>query len=300
MKIPVIHKLIEKCDKLDYIRILLENGTDVNGKDENGRTPLHHAVIHSQDIKEKNIKKTDIFDLLFEFKADPNIKDDEGQTPLHYVCRDFCQYSKIFPEYIELLLNNNADPNIADKKDRTCLYYLMSRPLTKDHVNIAKILLNKEVDLYNGFNSNYSPFYIFLQSYIDNRHENYMEIMEFLLNNKNVNLNIKFYVQNEDNIIGYSHHDNPIFKNINYETTPLMVVLRKWKNIDVAKKIIENNVDLTIKDEAINLNALEFACYNNYHELVSFIVEKLNDKKKENTLNQKKEGETNTQYDILQ
>ena len=60
------------CDR-NYIKIvllLLENGADINARDDNGDT----ALMHSGDI--------DISKLLLEGGASPNVTDKLGNTPL--------------------------------------------------------------------------------------------------------------------------------------------------------------------------------------------------------------------------
>src|SRR3989338_5994357 len=55
---------------------LIEQGADVNAKDNNGQTPLHWAA--SNGNKEAA-------ELLISKGADVNAKDNNGQTPLHWV-----------------------------------------------------------------------------------------------------------------------------------------------------------------------------------------------------------------------
>lgn len=67
-----IHVAAVRGDNL-AIKILLENGADINIKGEHGYTPLHSAVEqeHSDTVK-----------LLLKLGADKTIKNDNGITPL--------------------------------------------------------------------------------------------------------------------------------------------------------------------------------------------------------------------------
>ncbi|MDR1480431.1 MAG: ankyrin repeat domain-containing protein [Planctomycetaceae bacterium] len=62
-------------NKPDLVRILIENGADVNAKDNNGATPLH-------DSMEQNGVYVDVMNMLIEAGADVDAKDNFGMTPL--------------------------------------------------------------------------------------------------------------------------------------------------------------------------------------------------------------------------
>ena len=91
-------------------------GADVNAKDENGWTPLHHAA--TWDSKE-------IVELLIAKGADVNAKNDDESTPLHYAETK---------EVAELLIAKGADVNAKDEDGETPLYYAIARqnPKTAD------------------------------------------------------------------------------------------------------------------------------------------------------------------------
>ncbi len=70
-----IHDAAAKGD-LEKVKVLLKGnpGTDVNAKDNEGRTPLHAAAYNGHK---------DVVQLLLANKADVNAKDAYSQTPLH-------------------------------------------------------------------------------------------------------------------------------------------------------------------------------------------------------------------------
>jgi len=52
--------------------VLLEHGADVNARDENGATPLHHAAFDGN---------REIVSMLLWYLADKHVEDRYGQTP---------------------------------------------------------------------------------------------------------------------------------------------------------------------------------------------------------------------------
>ena len=61
------------CERLIAAR------ADVNGRDKNGRTPLHKCAFYNSN--------SDILKLLYENGANPDLVDDEENTPLHFAAR---------------------------------------------------------------------------------------------------------------------------------------------------------------------------------------------------------------------
>ncbi|HRK35440.1 MAG TPA: ankyrin repeat domain-containing protein [Candidatus Hydrogenedentes bacterium] len=93
------------------VEALLRAGADVNQKDWFGKTPLHHAIIHSEILAP----------LLIQNGAQVNQADALGCTPLHYAV----MAGDDSPEStsVELLIENGADVNAKNNADRTPLYW---------------------------------------------------------------------------------------------------------------------------------------------------------------------------------
>ncbi len=58
------------------VKLLAEAGVNLNMKDSDGRTALHHAVVNGHD---------DVIEMLIEKGADGKIKNDEGLTPFEEI-----------------------------------------------------------------------------------------------------------------------------------------------------------------------------------------------------------------------
>ena len=95
----------EACSNgdLEAVRTALEEGADVNARDEEGRMPLMLAAFDGHDS---------IVRLLLEKGAEVNAVDLAGRTALMY------SSSGPFPGTVQLLLVNGAKVNLRDRAER--------------------------------------------------------------------------------------------------------------------------------------------------------------------------------------
>nr|WP_241548186.1 ankyrin repeat domain-containing protein [Leptospira yasudae] len=103
---PLLHCIIEDSP-LEMMNVLIQGNADLNQKDRNGMSPLHHCV---------NEGKLEPFRLLLESGADPNVQDFDGVT-----CMNLAKSSHGMSEFAELLLKHGADPMIKDKHGKIYL-----------------------------------------------------------------------------------------------------------------------------------------------------------------------------------
>ena len=83
---------------------------NLNAKDDEGRTPMHLAALHS--------KITEVVATLAKAGVDPNARDKKGRTPLHTAA----VFGKT-PAVVTALIKAGADLNARDKKGRTPLQF---------------------------------------------------------------------------------------------------------------------------------------------------------------------------------
>jgi len=112
-----------KLGDLDRISVLLEQGTDLNAKDEDGQTALHVAVSN---------KRKDVAELLIDKGADVNAKSNKGYPPL---------YSAIWnndANIVEILVAKGADVTYTPEKDYPPLHYAV----WSENLDMARVLVN--------------------------------------------------------------------------------------------------------------------------------------------------------------
>lgn len=118
-----------KTGNLQALERLLTQGTDVNQRDEQGDSALHHAVAEAQ-IEVVNV-------LLKRANIDVNLRNNKGETPLHLAG------SRGRPKTVALLIEKGAELNAVDNIGKTALCWAASegRPET------IQALLDKGADL---------------------------------------------------------------------------------------------------------------------------------------------------------
>ena len=107
-------------EEIEKLQTALDNGANINTRDNTGRTALSHAV---SDSYYHNTGNSEIVEFLLENGADVNLSDNNDMTPLIWSVT----YSNI--EFARILLENNANPNIPDGQlDQTPLHIATQIP----------------------------------------------------------------------------------------------------------------------------------------------------------------------------
>lgn len=110
----MLHDAVKNGNTSD-VKLLINNGENINDKDEEGQTPLHIAV------------KTGTYEMILTLVssgADINIKNSHGETPLHLAVK----INRV--GVAELLLANGADPNMQDNDSKSSFQLTSSVDMT--------------------------------------------------------------------------------------------------------------------------------------------------------------------------
>jgi ankyrin repeat protein len=108
-KLETNRQMIEAAFVCDFVRVreLLTQGADPNVPDDEGRAPLHQAVLGNS---------VGLVGLLLEAKANVNAADQHGWTPMHFAAQEY------LPEIARILLAKGADPNARDDEGCSVLW----------------------------------------------------------------------------------------------------------------------------------------------------------------------------------
>ena len=125
-------RLLEKFSKI--VKLLIDNGADVNAKTENGNTALMYACENSNSVE--------VVKFLIDNGADVNLKNNGGMTAL-------MSASDVSHELIELLIKSGARVNEVDDNGKSALMYACEKHIiSSSDIEVVKFLID------NGANVN--------------------------------------------------------------------------------------------------------------------------------------------------
>ena len=104
----VLHQAARLTSNPTIVRLLLQAGADPNAPDDDGLTPLHHAVSNRNPMVATH---------LLDAGADLNTRENDGYTPLHYAAAQSGN-----GRVVKLLLDRGVDPLVESNDGRTPLH----------------------------------------------------------------------------------------------------------------------------------------------------------------------------------
>lgn len=132
-----------KNTRLDIVKILVENGVDVNAKDDT-RENVYQMTPLSKSIYEDNLE---IAKYLIDNGADVTAKDSSGLTPLHWICTATRDKAIENYELAKMLVEKGADVNAEDEYFKeTPLFWVIKSEIRYMH-DITKLLIENGADV---------------------------------------------------------------------------------------------------------------------------------------------------------
>ncbi|KAK7495738.1 hypothetical protein BaRGS_00012958 [Batillaria attramentaria] len=284
--------LASALGQTDAVRLLLENGADVNVMSHNRDTPLHIASLVGQtDVAallisnnaDVNVQNDDIgfsplhvasmrgnvgiVRLLLKSGAEVNLKNARGLTPLYLACGNGRT------EIARILLQNMADTNTKESE-------IGSTPLhaaaIHNHTKTVRLLLAHGADVNVKADFGLTPLHLASDT-------GQTEIAELLVHRKaDVNVQTKDGVTPLLLAIQHDHlktarlliTNNADINSTNEQLndTTLLHTAIHFRRTEIVKLMLQNNVNISVKDVQ-GLTPLHYACFKNHTEMVRLFVE---------------------------
>ena len=115
------HVTTKTTKGIDFVKLLIERGADVNAKDANGNMPLNYAA---------QFDNLEVISLLLDKGANINAQNKFGITPLMHA-------DKV--NTVKFLLDKGADKNIKDNQDQTAA----QRAFKSGYFDVSRLLEGK-------------------------------------------------------------------------------------------------------------------------------------------------------------
>jgi ankyrin repeat protein len=144
--------LIAAClyGKEEIIKLLIENGADVNLQDSFKRTPLCIILERAKDDE----AALELVKLLIEKKVNCNTPDDRKQSPFLWAC------SKKLKQTSKFLIENGLDVNQVDRYGETPLFYVVRNMSDEDALELAKSLAKHGANIHIKNKEGSSPLIV--------------------------------------------------------------------------------------------------------------------------------------------
>ena len=240
----------------NLVKLLIDNGVDVNGKDVQGKTALYHAL-------ELEKRKINIVEYLIEHGANVNeIINDENETIL------FSAVIRSNDAIIKLLIDNGADINHKNKDNNIPLGIVTYKGKEADYF---EMLINNNVD-FEELNKRDGNS-IFLNS-LSNRNKTLFNYIMDIVDMGNIEIDINHRGAHQNTALMYAVKTNDIeivsrvleknpdinVKNISLDTA--FTLAMKRRNYKIMKLLIDNGAEIDNLNVQTNIDLLDSAIYS--------------------------------------
>jgi len=224
---------VDEQNNGDIVKCLVEHGADINAKNDDGETALIWAALDSGN---ENVVK-----YLVEKGADVNIKGEEGQTPL--MCAALRSNNGNVVKY---LVEHGADVNAKSGRGNTALIYAVGR---KNNEDAVKCLVEHGADINARDDDGNTALMLAVE-------KNNGDIVKYLVEHgADVNAKdedgytafMRAVESNEDIVKYLVEHGADINAKSNEGHTALMVAAALNKK-DIFEYLVEHGADLKAKD----------------------------------------------------
>lgn len=236
--------LAASYNKFEAIKLLLENGANVNGRSGYSRTALMNA------------DSLDVIELLLKYGADIFLKDEAGDNALLSASRR-CNIIKT-----EILLKNGMDINTTNKLGQTSLIkaILYEYPSEQKKINYIKMLLDNKADVNLRDVNNKT-------AYIISKEKGYNVISKLLLQYGATKENYKLEPKSLVAALINKEYDRAkeMINNgieVNFFLGDFSPLICSIENIDIMKLLLEKGADVNLKNKS-NMTALTIAVIAN-------------------------------------
>ena len=254
------------CNNLHIIKLLLENGADVNLMDIDGINALHIASRFSNTYSSIETVK-----LLLDYNANVNTPTNTGNTTLMGVSANSNEKSSI--ETVKLLLDNGADVNIQNKFGHTALMYASALSNTSSNIETVKLLLQHNADVSAQTSDNCSALTFAIKFHTAEKSN--IETIKILLghmidNNNTIKMTNDIFKLMDDDILNYYIHKNVHrYENILIDLKSDINDIIKFTSILFKNHLYHKmNFGTVIKDIVKHRNAYYFHHDNIYSRIV--------------------------------
>ena len=256
---PLMHACYDG-GRLDNIKMLMQNGADIQASNSNGLTVIHFASRNSnQEVVEFLLKSN---------KISVNAADNLNKTPLMYACYDGGRLDNI-----KRLIQNGADIQARDSNGSTVLHFasaLSNQEVVEFLLNLNEISVNA----INHFSQTPLIYACYDGGRLDNikmLRQNGADIQASISNGSTV-LHFASCDSNQE-VVEFLLKSNEISVNAtnNLNQTPLMHACYDGGRLDNIKMLIQNGADIQASNSN-GLTVIHFASRNSNQEVVEFLL----------------------------